>query len=177
MTKSSSSKQRKLRKVSERVAPWTDADLFRLHQMLTANVDHKVKPPRAIAGKVWSMLDSGSQPNVADCKKTFPHLKIRESAGQRQGLQYTGADGSLIPNEGECQVVHREADGTTYKVTVQHARVHCQILSVSELVFRDCVVTFHKAGGHITYPDGRRIRFVAKEGVCFVLLNALDQDC
>ena len=88
--------------------------------------------------------------------------------------QYKGADGSLIPNEGECHVTHREANGSTFSFTFQHAQVHCPILSVSELISRECTVTFHKLGGHIAYPDGRRIRFVAKEGVFFVLLNVLD---
>ena len=155
---------------------WSDQDLFRPEQMLTANVNYNVAPPRAVKGKAWTMLDSGSQPNVANCKKVFPHLQVQESEGQRRGLQYKGADGTLIPNEGECHVVHRENNGDTFKVTVQHAQVHCPILSMSELVSRDCVITFHKLGGHIAYPDGRRIRFVAKEGVFFVLINILDQD-
>ena len=55
--------------------------------------------------------------------------------------------------------------------TVQHANVNCQILSVSELVNRDCVVTVYKSCGHIQYLDGRKPRFIAKEGVFFVLLN------
>ena len=152
--------------------------MFRLQQMLTANVNHKVAPlpPRAVAGKVWTMIDSGSQPNVAHCKKTFPHLKVRESEGQKRGLQYKGADGSLIANEGECHVTHREANGSTFQFVFQHAQVHCHILSVSQLVSRDCVVTFHKLGGHIAYPDGRKIRFIANEGVFVVRLNVLDID-
>ena len=120
------------------------------------------------------MIDSGSQPNVANCKKTFPHLKIEPSEGQLQGLQYKGADGSLIANEGECHVTHRDSSGSTFQFTFQHAQVHCPIIRVSQLVSRDCVATFHKLGGHIAYPDGRKLRFVAKEGVFFVLLNVLD---
>ena len=77
------------------------------------------------------------------------------------------ADGTLVPNEGQVHIVHQDAGGSSFRSTFQHANVHCPILSVSELVNRDCVVTFYKAGGHIQYPDGRKIRFVAKEGVFF----------
>ena len=57
------------------------------------------------------MLDPGSEPNVANCSKEFPDHAVRESAGQRQGLMYKGANGALIPNKGEIDVVHREVDG------------------------------------------------------------------
>ena len=119
------------------------------------------------------MFDSGSRPNVANCHTEFPGHQIRESEGQKVGLLYKGANGALIPNEGEVDVVHREPDGQLYPLTIQHADVHCIMLSVREFVTQDCRVTFHKKGGHIRYPDGRRIRFVIREGVFFVSLNVL----
>ena len=122
------------------------------------------------------MLDSGSQPTVANCKQVFPQHIIEESEGQRSGLRYKVASGTLVPNEGQVHVNHKDPDGTLFKFACQHANVHCPILSVSELVNKDCVVTFHKLGGHIRYPDGRRIRFVAKEGVFFVELDVMDPD-
>ena len=47
------------------------------------------------------------------------------------------------------------------------------IRSVTQLVVRDCRVTFHTHGGHMLYPDGSRIRVVAKGCVVFVLLNVM----
>ena len=70
-------------------------------------------------------------------------------------------------------MIHREKDGSLFDFTFQHADVHTPILSVTYLVTRDCRVTFHKYGGHISYPDGRRIRFVAMGGVFFVLLDIM----
>ena len=125
---------------------------------------------------IWAMINPGSEPTVANCKMEFPQHVIRESAGQRSGLMYKMADGTLIPNQGETDVVHAESDGPKFNVTFQHAEVHCPIVSVTYLVTRDCSVTFHKYGGHIAYPDGRRIRFVAKGGVFFVLLNIAEPD-
>ena len=123
------------------------------------------------------MLGGGSGPNVANCTDEFPDHVIRESEGQRRGLHYKGADGSLIPNRGERDLVHQEADGELYGFTFQHAPVHCPIISVKYLVTRDCRVTFHKAGGHIRYPSGKTIQFVAKDGVFFVALNVLPPNC
>ena len=91
----------------------------------------------------------------------------------KQGLRYKCADGSTIPNKGEFDIVHQEADGCQYKLTFQNADVHCTILSVKYLVTRDCIVVFHKGGGYIEYPTGRRIHFVCKDGVFFVALNVL----
>ena len=119
------------------------------------------------------MVDSGSQPNIADCKEAFPHAKIVPSEGQKKGLQYKAADGSLIPNRGETTVRHREADGSTFEFVFQDAPVHCPIISVTDLVQKDCTVTFHRLGGHIDCPSGKRIKFVAKGGVFFVLMNVL----
>ena len=122
------------------------------------------------------MLDSGSEPNIANCKKSFPSHPIRESEGQRRGLKYKGADGTLIPNEGECEITHREPDGTLYKMVFQHGDVHSIILYVTEFVFKDCSVAFTKHGGHILYPSGKKIKFVAKMGVFFVMLDVLPPD-
>ena len=103
VTPASASKQRKLRKVDQRVSTRSDDELSRVFQMLTPQISNsearKVKPPKPIHGKRWAMIDSGSQPNVANCRKEFPQYLIRESEAQRQGVQYKRADGCLIPNK------------------------------------------------------------------------------
>lgn len=174
------SKQRKLKKVSQRIRVWSDQDIMMLENMIAASVDYNVPPPPAVAGKKWSMVDSGSQPTVADCEKEFPHHRVHPSAGSKSGLKYKAANGELIDNLGEVHIRHLESDGTIYNFTFQHAKVHCPIVSVRELVSRDCSVTFHKYGGRIQYPSGKKIRFVLKGGVFFVLLNVLPpgtKDC
>ena len=113
---------------------------------------------------------------MADCEKEFPQHVIHPSEGSKAGLKYKVASGALVPNEGEVHVKHKESDGTVYDFTFQHAKVHCPIVSVRELVMKDCWVTFHKNGGHIEYPNGKKIRFVTRGGVFFVLLNVLPPD-
>ena len=61
-------------------------------------------------------------------------------------------------------------------IAFQDATVHSIIISVRELVLQDCTVTFHRSGGHITYPNGKQIEFVIKEGVFCVALNVLPPD-
>ena len=149
--------------------------MFRLHQLLTANAGRSVKPPPSIAGKPWTMPKSGSEPNNANCKNVCRDHAIHESEGQRRGLKYKGADGTLVPNQGEVHVQHREKDCKTYSFTFQHAEAHCPIMSVTQLATRDCTVTFHKLGGHVMYPIGENM-FVAKDCVFFVMLDILHPD-
>ena len=87
------------------------------------------------------------------------------------GVSYKSASGQLIPNEGEVDIVHHDPTGNAYNFKFQHAKVHCPILSVTDLIYKGCTVSFHKDGGHISYVDGSRIRFVRKKCVFFVLLN------
>ena len=176
MSTSSDGKQKKLKKVCRRVQADSDANVALLRQMLTANANRDVVPPKCIPGKKWSMVDSGSQPNVADIPKEFPKHNVRISEGQKSGLCYKAADGSLIPNLGESDIVHVEPDGEQYTFTFQNAKVHCPILSVRYLVTRDCTVTFHRDGGHILYPTGKKLSFVNKDGVFFIALNVLDPE-
>ena len=124
-------KTKKPKKVRERLVLWSDQDIMRLERMLTSNVDTSVPPPPPVAGKVWVMVDSGSEPNVCDGPLVFPKHPIRESAGQRSGLQYKGANGALIPNEGELDITHRESDGSRFRSAFQNAKVHCAILNVT----------------------------------------------
>ena len=135
-------RSKNLKKASQRLRIWSGQDIMLLENMIAASVNHKVSPPPPVAGKKWSMVDSGSQPTVADCPKEFPNHKIFESEGQRNGLKYKVVAGDLIPNLGEVHIQHREADGTVSNFTVQNAKVHCPIVSVRELVSKDCSVTF-----------------------------------
>ena len=91
-------------------------------------------------------------------------------------MDYKGADGALIPNEGEITIKHIEPDGEFYEFIMQNAKVHCPIISARYLVTRDCLVVFHKNGGYILYSPGKRNNFVLKEGVFFVRLNVLPPD-
>ena len=127
-----------------RVQADSDANIALLRQMLTSNVNKEVLPPKGIIGKKWSMVDSSSQPNVADIPKEFPKHPIRVSDCQKAGLCYKGADGSLIPNLGESDIIHVEADGEQYTFTFKNANIHCPIHSVRYLATRDCTVSVHK---------------------------------
>ena len=115
--------------VLRRIVADTKSNMQLLEQMLTANVDKSVLPPPSVPGRRWAMVDSGSQPNVADVAREFPDHPIRESAGQTMGLQYRAADGSLISNMGETEIVHQEPDGECYPLVIQNARLHSIIIS------------------------------------------------
>ena len=157
----------------------TEEDFKKLEELIMANMNWSAKPPKILKGnkgKIWTIVDSGSEPTVADCEKHFPGHVIRESDAQRKGVLYKGADGSLIPNQGEVRVTHRAADGQTYQLTFQNAKVHTPILSIRQMVDKDCIAVFHKQGGWIEYPDGRKLKFICRGGVFFMLLNVDEPD-
>ena len=151
----------------------SEEDIKLLEDYICSNASSDQEPPKLkttdTSGKnVWTMLDSGSVPNIANCKKFFPNSTIRRSKAQDRGVKYTNASGGHIDNEGEADVVHTDADGTKYRFTFQHADVQFPILSVRQLVRIGCKVIFTRRGGVIKYADGRRLRFVCKHGVFFV---------
>ena len=80
---------------------------------------------------------------------------------------------AVYPGGGARYVKHRDANGKLVDFTFQNTDVHCPIISVAQLVQKDCWVTFHKARGYVLYPDGSKLRFVARAGVFFVQLNVV----
>ena len=83
------------------------------------------------------------------------------------------ANGQAIPNRGEFDVVHKDPKNGDIKFTVQDAPVHCPIISVRSLVDVGCSVTFKGKGGFIKCADGRKLRFVLKDGVYFMAINMI----
>ena len=51
----------------------------------------KVAPPEKIKNRICAMVDSVSEPTVANCKVTFPCHTIHSSDAQRQGVKYVSA--------------------------------------------------------------------------------------
>ena len=119
------------------------------------------------------MIDSGSEPTIANCKEAFPGHDIIPSAGSKSGLKYTAASGDKVPNMGECHVVHRDPVQGDFPFCFQHAPVHLPIISVKDLVTVGCRVGFGQGGGWIKYPDGRKLRFTQRHGSFFILLDLL----
>ena len=76
-------KRKHVKKVKSRMHVWSHQDILKLEQMLCANMkaDTRVPPPPPVRGKAWFMLDSGSEPNVADCSAVFPKHDINMNAG------------------------------------------------------------------------------------------------
>ena len=84
-------------------------DLDVLERFICSNNRRDVIPPKNISGVKWAMIDSGSEPTVADATKCFPKHQVRPSKGQREGLSYVSATGDQVKNEGEVAIIHRDA--------------------------------------------------------------------
>ena len=98
-------------------------------------------------GRLWAMVDSGSEPTVADAKKHFPGHAVVPS--KHQGRKYSCANGSEIVNAGQVHITHRDVKHGDFEFTCENAPVHCPILSVRQLVEVGCSVTFKGKGGYI----------------------------
>ena len=122
------------------------------------------------------MVDSGSTVDVANCEEAFPHHEIVPSKASKRGVVYTDASGGGIENMGEVHAVHVDEDGHEYPIVVQHAKVHCPILSVRQWAKRGSQVFFKKGGGVINLPDGRELPFVERHGVYFIKLRVQRPD-
>ena len=121
------------------------------------------------------MGGSGSEPTLCDATKHFPEHQIHSSKGQRRGQRYMAADGSKsLVNQGEIHVTHVDPKDGKFDFTFQHAPgVHCPIVSVRHLCDVGCTVVFNGKHGVIKYKDGRKLKFVLKDGVYFIAMNVL----
>lgn len=173
----SESRQRKLRHVTKRMSAMTDDELELLRRMLTSSAKKDVRPPPPFHGKKWSMVDLGSEPSVANCKRDFPDHAIKESGGQRRCLKYNTAAGDLVAKECEINLQHVDNDGNVFDFrfsTCRRTLSHPKRYPVGYSGLRGDV---SQVRWYILYPDGRPIRFIAKDGVSFVLLNVAHPDC
>lgn len=128
--------------------------------------------PRTKDGKhLLACVDSGSVTTVLDAEKELHGHPILPSKSQRQGLNYVGANGGKIANEGKVKVNIKTTNGVRLTdVTFQNAKVKMPILSVRRIVRKGSRVEFFVGGGVIHLPDGQKIDFVERFGVYFVHL-------
>ena len=120
------------------------------------------------------MIDSRSEPTIANCIRTFPDHTVQLSEAQKRGVRHVSATGTTVENQGQVDVTHRDPNIGDFHFTVQHADVHCPIVPADYFVGLKCKVLFSETGGIIKYPDGRRLRFACHGGVSFMLLNVVD---
>ena len=130
----------------EVVAVQSGDDIKILEKWICSATKTGAKPPKSVRGKLWSMIDSRSEPTIAKCKQAFPDHTIVPSAGSKSGLQYMTASGDKVPNLAECHVVHRDPVHGDFKSCFQHAPVHVPIISVNGLVSVVCTVGFGQNG-------------------------------
>ena len=125
---------------------------------------------------VWALADSGSAAHVADMSKAFPGANVRVSPGQKEGVQYAGAGGQLLPNKGEAVIPYLTSDGQRRATIFQNAAVGMPILSISKITDEDNIVAFHKRGGYIQHISSNAYTPIVKRlGVYFVQLRVPKQ--
>lgn len=120
------------------------------------------------------MVDSGSEPTAADAEKHFPKHNI--AASKKQGQTYTCADGGERVGGGQIHAVHLDDKLGDSNFAFQNLKVHCPSICVRALVEVGCSVTFKGRGGTIKYKDGRKLRFLNKDGVYVIDLKVVSPE-
>ena len=82
------SKQRASRSITLEIS--SEEDFKRLEELIMANMNYSAKPPKLERsdqqkGKLWSIVDSGSEPTVADCAKHFPTTLFCHQRARKRG--------------------------------------------------------------------------------------------
>ena len=88
-------------------------------------------------------MDTGAHHNVIPRRMVGRH-RIRPSAGSRRGMNYVGAGGEKIANEGEAEFPFESVEGHKTSMLVQIAEVNKPLGSVAYFVDRDYRVVYDK---------------------------------
>ena len=78
-------------------------------------------------------MDTGAHHNVIP-RRMIGHLKVRSSPGSRIGMNYGGAGGEKIKNEGEVVFPFKTMEGHSQNVTFQVAEVNKPLGSAAYVV-------------------------------------------
>ena len=96
--------------------------------------------------EIMITVDSGASETVIGevQAKTIPTTK-----GNKSGVKYALANGELVDNEGEKNMVICSIEGVSRSITAQVTEVNIPLLGVSKMVKAGYTVTFSPDGSHI----------------------------
>lgn len=126
-------------------------------------------PPRP--GRVWSLMDSGAEPNACNHEKLFNKTVLKPD---EQASTFIAADGKTqIKSGGTFDLEFGTSDGHKRKLNFRDCNVAFPIISTGRLTQDqpegfggDCDVPYQKHGGVITHnPAGETDRYLVALGV------------
>ena len=101
--------------------------------------------------------DSGAYDHVVR-KDELPGYDVIPSAMSQSGESYVGAGGEDIPNLGQVKVECKMQDGQDGFITVQKAKVHRNLASISKMVKAGNKVVFDEVNGrNASYLFNKRL--------------------
>ena len=147
----------------------TEAKIRRVCQWIR---DHPDQLPEELAvddGELLSLMDSGSQPHVADKEKHFPGATLTHDDDSKS--KFATATGELFNNNGSMTIPAKTEDGHAYDFNFKNAPVTMRIISTGLLTDEDDDVLYKKTHGTILHPDGSTSNFYRIWGVYFIKLR------
>ena len=130
---------------------WSDSqvmDLCPLPLLMETNLISVVDPqkPGWVRMEEDMTLDSGASHSINKGAKYTPNWKLTPSEASRRGVQYIGAGGELIPNEGERQGTMLFENGIIANTRMQEGNVRRPLLAVSQVEDQGNVTIFSSQG-------------------------------
>ena len=117
---------------------------------------------------IQAIVDSGAADHVMP-DRLLPDHAVVEGEAKRQGVAYTTADGSKIPNLGEKKVAYKTFEGHSACSMFQIADVRRAFLSVPRLTASGHDVKFQDKGGVISHPERQEVIHFKRQGGLYIL--------
>ena len=114
--------------------------------------------------RIEAVMDSGAADSVAPASMA-PWIPVEESPGSRKGQHYLSASGDRIPNLGQKRLSVVTEEGHPTCTTYQIADVTRPLCAVSRMCDSGNKVIFHKDGGYVESPDGKKTAFRRERNV------------
>ena len=125
------------------------------------------RPPHSRKHGVWAILDSGSSINGTEVERLVPNSKLRKSQAQRSGQTYTAANGGVMHNHGETDLITKTQEGQVDTYTFQNVKLDMPILSTARVADTGKKLLYDSDGGLILRPDGDTSKFIRHGDVYF----------
>jgi len=127
-------------------------------------------------GKGKITIDSGAAESVIP-QGMLNEIKVQESEGSRNGVQYIAANGAKMPNLGEKKVFFKTKDGMESNVVFQVTHARKPLASVSKIVKKGNKVIFSPSGSYIENIDtGKKIELNEANGTYHMDVEYLAKD-
>ena len=140
-------------------------------------MDREAKKQSKVICKGKITVDSGAAESVLPADM-LTEIKLQESEGSKNGVQYVAANGAIMPNLGEKRVRFKTQDGADSSILFQVTHARKPLASVSKIVKKGNRVVFEPEGSYIEHvSSGEKIPLQESGGTYHLDVEYLAESC